>query len=102
MATTTREPTDKMYKYLLDLVAQRGEDMHAFLVAEGITKLEGFPQAVVVARKPSYDECRRLLDKIAPQRSSSYRGRRGGYRRPIYRCTHEDYPCCSCGPDVGR
>jgi hypothetical protein len=49
----------------------------------------------------THDACGDPTEDAAPTRARAARGRG---RRPVmfFRCTHEDYPCCGCGPDAGR
>lgn len=96
MTITSTPATDNQMAYLRKLVADAGGDISQFLIERGITKHEGFPQPIIVARLPSKSEASRLIDELAPPRTSSYR--RGARRRTYTttRCTHEDYPCCGC------
>jgi hypothetical protein len=97
------DATPKQMNYLRKLVAQSGQEIHAFLTERGICHLAGFREPTQVADMPSKDQASRFIDELQTAlgiESRPYRPRGGyGRRRRVesFRCTHEDYPCCGCG-----
>lgn len=101
MTTTTGTPaTPKQMAYLRKLVAAEGLDLDTWLIERGCSREVGFPQSRTVADVPSKSQASRLIDELAPRQPR--RPRYSGRRPMFYKCTHEDYPCCGCGSDVGR
>lgn len=95
--TTPAPATDRQMAYLRKLVEAQGSDIRTFLINQGITKTEGWPVPEIVAAVPTKAQASRLIDSLAPASTGYARRSRGGRRyTPMYRCTHEDYPCCGC------
>lgn len=95
--TTQTQASPRALKYRADLVRQA--------VAAGHDELE-LRAAMTEHDQAAVSEHIKFLNRLlgrAERPPTSHRSRRGyGARRPIYRCTHIDYPCCGCGPDAAR
>ena len=72
--------TERQMSYLRSLVAAKGEDIHDYLIAHGISETGWHGPTAV---RPSMHQASLLISELAPERSggSNYRGRRHYGRR---------------------
>lgn len=106
MSMTVTAPTPRQQAYLSKLRNEVGAEAYAAALTAVIGPLDcyGSRQSGPISRTQVsmlISDLAALAGHETRPRSSS-RGKYGRSYRPVYRCTHEDYPCCGCGEDVGR